>query len=75
LTQRQENHLYLIIVKVIFSCGKFAIAIDYGKGGLISGTFSLSLKSPQKGAKNYPLHYPSKKNVQDSDLALFLLKT
>ena len=28
------------------------------KGGLISESFSLWLKSPKKGAKNYPEHYP-----------------
>mgnify|MGYP007048373251 FL=1 len=44
-----------LIVKVIFSCGEFAITIDYDKGGLILETFSLSLKSPQIGAKNYPI--------------------
>ena len=54
LIQCQKNHMYLI-VKVIFSCGEFAITIDCGKGGLTSETFSLSLKSPQKGAKNYPI--------------------
>ena len=55
LIQCQKNHMYLI-VKVIFSCGKFAIAIDCGKGGLISEFFSFSLKSHQKGAKNYSQH-------------------
>ena len=42
------------------------------KGGLISERFSLWLKSPKKGAKNYLEHHSRKKNAQDSDLAHFL---
>ena len=33
------------------------------RGGLISESFSLWLKSPQKGAKNYPDHYPTKEKI------------
>jgi hypothetical protein len=33
---------------------------SFTKGGLISESFSLWLKSPKKGVKNYPEHYPLK---------------
>ena len=43
--------------------------VKYGKGGLISKSLSLWMKTPKKGARNYPEHYP--KDAQDSDMAPF----
>ena len=42
------------------------------KGGLILEIFSLWLKSPQKGAKNYPKPFPTKENTEDSFLTPLL---
>jgi len=41
------------------------------KGGLILEIFSLWLKSPKKGAKNYPDHFHLKKDNQDKFWNLF----
>ena len=41
----------------------FEIADDDDKGGLISKCFSSWLKSPKKGAKIYPEHYPPKEKM------------
>ena len=41
------------------------------KGGLILESFSRFLKSPQKGAKNFSLHYPQIEEAKDRDLVLF----
>ena len=35
----------------------------FSKGGLFSDSFSLWLKSPQNGAKNYPDHYSTKEKI------------
>ena len=40
------------------------------KGGLILESFSRFLKSPQKGAKNFSLHYPQIEEAKDRDLVL-----
>ena len=37
------------------------------KGGLILESFSRFLKSPQKGAKNFSLHYPQIEEAKDRD--------
>ena len=44
---------------------------DDTKGGLISEKFSLWLKSPKKGNSPEHSYYPSKKDVQESNLAPF----
>ena len=52
-------------LKCVYYTLRFIIktCIAQDKGGLISESFSLWLKSPKKGAKNYPEHYPSKENM------------
>ena len=44
-------------------CQDYSAKFFSFKGGLISESFSVWLKSPEKGAKNYLEHYPSKEKM------------
>ena len=58
------------LIYAMYSCLKTlqSYSDNNNKGGCISED-SLFLKSPKKRCENYPEHYQSKENAQDSDLA------